>query len=686
MACASCAMTRLVRGAVSSLVAAPSASPVVLQVVATTPIPFRRVLLSLSDRERVVSAVWTPDKGLFLLVAARLRGALVRLDEFTRTRHAGQHLLRVGRLTCIGFAALPSPLPRLLAEGERALVRRLILDGKYKDAACLLEETIEQEGGAAVANAFCSCVQEYAPALQNAVASWDDTEAGEVCRLFRGLYLAMFFLRGAEDVQAAGCDAFAAAAGVVAVLEVHYDWWLHEDRSGGPRRYDDDQPLVSPIFLVLSAMHHHPRSARVLCAAAGALHEWPLRAGHYEGMYAVVIDAWFSGEEVIFAAAQEMLEHKVRSSTSCELYAADAAYHQLRDALVCAGALSRVSRLDAVCTSTLSPPPPPVAPPPVAPLAPPVDHFASLPGPLAQAVFALLPVDARLLCVAVCASWRALLSEPGLWSAIDVSSSPTTGVQRFTKNLFRAAVVKAAGRLRSMDGSGRFVARSKSKHFELLRSAAEANAGALRELRVAGAWLIPHQQVETLLAAAPGLALLEACVRCTGMGESHALLRNDAPFGPLRMVDLHVVNTHDNDGVDDDSAVAAFSSALASHTHLHRLTVVNAPLSTTVAASAFAAACAVLSPSLRALKLAACEATPSTLSALARLVEASPKLNELEIDDESVVLFDDAGVTARFCAAARASPGLTRLQLSDGGEEMHADVQEAMTLVNARFG
>jgi hypothetical protein len=41
---------------------------------------------------------------------------------------------------------------------------------------------------------------------------------------------------------------------------------------------------------------------------------------------------------------------------------------------------------------------------------------------LVVAIFALLPVDQRLLCRAVCRSWRATLANVSLWLRLDLSA------------------------------------------------------------------------------------------------------------------------------------------------------------------------------------------------------------------------------------------------------------------------
>ena len=80
-------------------------------------------------------------------------------------------------------------------------------------------------------------------------------------------------------------------------------------------------------------------------------------------------------------------------------------------------------------------------------------HVLALPRPLTLAVFALLPVDARLRCCAVNRAWRALLASPTFWACVDLSIS--SGCVRFSVPLLRAAVAKAGGQLRALIITGR---------------------------------------------------------------------------------------------------------------------------------------------------------------------------------------------------------------------------------------
>ena len=78
--------------------------------------------------------------------------------------------------------------------------------------------------------------------------------------------------------------------------------------------------------------------------------------------------------------------------------------------------------------------------------------FAPLPHELAALIFKLLPVDTRLRCREVSRGWRDALEDHTLWNALDVSRA--SGVV-FTLALLRAALLRAHGRVHTLDLTGR---------------------------------------------------------------------------------------------------------------------------------------------------------------------------------------------------------------------------------------
>jgi hypothetical protein len=73
-----------------------------------------------------------------------------------------------------------------------------------------------------------------------------------------------------------------------------------------------------------------------------------------------------------------------------------------------------------------------------------------LPLELVWLVFALVPVDQRLLLNAVCRSWRAALREASLWRELDFSLAGGV-TRRVTREMINAAARYARGQLRLLD-------------------------------------------------------------------------------------------------------------------------------------------------------------------------------------------------------------------------------------------
>jgi hypothetical protein len=204
-------------------------------------------------------------------------------------------------------------------------------------------------------------------------------------------------------------------------------------------------------------------------------------------------------------------------------------------------------------------------------VAPAGDPFATLPHALALPLFALLPVDQRMRCAEVCRGWRAVLSDASLWLRLDLS--PAGGVAQATDALVRAAAARAAGRLQSLDLCG-----CGGVTHDAIRAVAAENAGALVELRLATPEpdsempVMSARQLVALLQAAPLLRELEVDVESEDVAEARRLLRNEAPFGPLR------VRTFYRSGLADAAAVRSFAEDAAAHASLSGLQVTGVPL------------------------------------------------------------------------------------------------------------
>jgi hypothetical protein len=207
-----------------------------------------------------------------------------------------------------------------------------------------------------------------------------------------------------------------------------------------------------------------------------------------------------------------------------------------------------------------------------------VASFASLPHALALRVFSVaeLPADARARAMLVSNGFRDTLTDVSLWTRLDLSAA--SGVTCTVNDAaLRGASGFARGGLTALNVSG-----CADVTDEALLAVAIANAGALHELHVPRWFRLVRfsggddtAALDTLLRAAPLLTAFHADVDCM-IKQARALLRNEPPYGPLRMHALVVVWDTPDDGTED--VVAAFSRDLAVHASLASLTLLWAPL------------------------------------------------------------------------------------------------------------
>jgi hypothetical protein len=254
-----------------------------------------------------------------------------------------------------------------------------------------------------------------------------------------------------------------------------------------------------------------------------------------------------------------------------------------------------------------------------------VDCFASLPPALALHVLLLLPVDCRLLCAAVCRSWRAALDDASLWRRLDLSAASCVSPARaVTDALLHAEMVALE------------LGDCKRVTFDALLAVVTTNGGALRELRVRGIFTaaLDTDALEALLRAAPSLAVFEADVYCRELACAHRLLRNEAPFAPLR---VHTFAFEHGRTVRGEAAVLALAAELASYAHLQGLVLSHALLNT--AAALDAVVDAALTRRLTSVTLIHCNLSPASTPALVRLVGGGA-LAELDIRGDKVALLD----------------------------------------------
>jgi hypothetical protein len=292
-----------------------------------------------------------------------------------------------------------------------------------------------------------------------------------------------------------------------------------------------------------------------------------------------------------------------------------------------------------------------------------------LPLSLALAIFALLPVDARLRCREVCRGWRAVLMETSLWLRLDLSE-PSSGLARpATDALLRAAAARAGGQLHLLD-----ISECESITHEAVLAVLAANAGALRELRVwrADFSFLGFPDAEALLRAAPQLRVFGADVACDSVADAQRMLRNEGAFAPLRLRNLEV----DFDTTRTEAAVLSLAEDLASHGSLVGLSVTNAPLNTPAALDAIVALAKRFSAPLA---LGDCRLSPASAPALARLL-CGGALRMLYIQNNNE-LFLDAAAAAVLADALRANCTLDVLALLNSG--LWHDPAVAVTLLGA---
>ena len=187
-----------------------------------------------------------------------------------------------------------------------------------------------------------------------------------------------------------------------------------------------------------------------------------------------------------------------------------------------------------------------------------------LPLPVLQAVFWLLPVDARLRCAEVCRAWRSALADRALWTALDFS-----GCAALTDALLTCAAARAGGQLRAL-----MLCQDDELSHRALCAVITANASTLSELRGVehddtGRWLL-----SSLFVAAPRLRVLEADVTVTTLTLAVAMLSNQGLYGALR---LRRMTIRDPNGWPmqwwnlNASALQGLNSALRDHTSLEYL-------------------------------------------------------------------------------------------------------------------
>jgi hypothetical protein len=295
-------------------------------------------------------------------------------------------------------------------------------------------------------------------------------------------------------------------------------------------------------------------------------------------------------------------------------------------------------------------------------------------------IFSLLPVDCRLRCIEVCRGWRSVLLERSLWTQLDLRAAsgvrvPTAYAMRGVGQLnalLRCAAARTGGALHSLHVDTTAVS------YEALMEVVTANAGALRELHAhddvfQGFHL---QRAEALLVAAPQLHVFATSVDVAAgvVAAVRRALRNEAPFGPLRVRHLRA-NLR---GVDEDGVVA-FAVDVAAHASLARLTLISAWLDAPAALDAVVDA--ALARRMHAVSLEQCHLRNASAPALARLLGGGT-LTKLRCTGFDVL--NEPATLVLLAAALRANATLTSLSLIEA--DVFDDPAAAAELLGALTG
>jgi hypothetical protein len=305
--------------------------------------------------------------------------------------------------------------------------------------------------------------------------------------------------------------------------------------------------------------------------------------------------------------------------------------------------------------------------------------LSPLPLPIVLHIFSLLPVDCRLRCSEVCRGWRAVLTERSLWTRLDLSAvALNPEAERAWDALLRCAAARAGGALQSLH-----IRQDVVSHAALLEVTA-ANAGALRELRASvdpmRAARFEPDETEALCVAAPQLRTFTtdmACYSAEGVQALRRVLRNEAPFGPLRAQQLFVSHSF----LVDEAGVIAFATDMAAHPSLKGLTLYETRLDTAAAMGAMADA--ALACQLQTVHFYNVDMSAASVPALARML-GSTVLTELICEYMDTL---DMPLAAVLTAALRGNRTLTSLTLDDAGDGgLFVDVAAAAELLGALHG
>ena len=272
------------------------------------------------------------------------------------------------------------------------------------------------------------------------------------------------------------------------------------------------------------------------------------------------------------------------------------------------------------------------------------------------AIFSLVPLESRAVAGCVCHNWRRASSDRSLWKAAALASYAGKDAQK----ILVGVAARAGGQLEIL----------KLREFDAvpkptLSAVLQANRGALRELHLGNfstaaaalTTLTGEHDIRWLLRELPSLSELHVATHCAFDGRGRAMLRNEPPYGPLR---LHALCFR----AVDTANLADLAALLAAYPHecLKTLSLSGMPLSLPAAAEALFDAALALR--VAALEFSSCQLRSATVPALARVVsgQALTYLHIAESGQGDPPLFD-APSSALLAAALRGNTSLTLLSL-----------------------
>ncbi len=190
--------------------------------------------------------------------------------------------------------------------------------------------------------------------------------------------------------------------------------------------------------------------------------------------------------------------------------------------------------------------------------------------------------------------------------------------------------------------------------------------------------------MKRVLDAAPQLQVFRGNVSAPVRDAAH-MLRNEAPFGPLRVRCLVVIaeteagEEEEEEERVDDADLLSLGAAIRQHASLvERVWLRDVPLAMPAVLDAFIDA--ALERRISELMMLCCSLSPASVPALARLL-GSAALTELRIDNGGMQLLDAPTAFALLAGALQVNTTLRMLQLER--MELWRDARASMAVVRA---